>query len=1188
MRSMRHRLPNFRGLTAAFALLALPALFPSDAGAVQISIHSAFVHDAVMSNTACGTGPPAPLAGGVCCKIVHSGAVRFMCPMTDDDSVTTGTPKPAASGNISNDPQLQFDIAVATGAAGCHTRTGFFTGGNVSRNFCNKEVFLCAAIGYGTGDTTADLAIDTLQFEVFKFQDGSNALDAGSTPPLRTFFVDAPGAIPGNSTTLMTQLCNPDTNTPSSEVCKPVGPFCVLWDGNTNIQGFQGKTNGEFGFRVTVHTNQTGPSGNVQITATRAYPSGATLNELGLPASQRPITVDVTNVHVIRSSPSLAGQLTPVPAQPYNLFYRLSKDATMFLDINGVSDSGTLGRVRTILPGFTRVGEGTPNGSLSNGDSWNGRQDNGDFVTPGNYLARFAATSADQFGVDTAEETLLQIGIDPLQITDIRVAPLLTASTALAVLDYVLTEAATVYVDIYPPSTQFCNFATNLNGMGVVNTGAELTLPGKDFVPRVGGACAGGTFDAGNPGVAAPLLRRIVEQKPARVRTITFWDGRDGNGNFVSDGDYVFVIYAALPSQNGQAFSNAVDRRIWTSIAKSGFLNVTRGLPEISQVTPASTVIGTNPPIAGLQPFIFRYSMARDAFVTVNIRDLNNNLVRRLVNGELRPGQFGNVERWEDGKNDSGRVVSSGTYQVELIAVDPLDSSKSVRTSALFPVSMLRIIDIQTTSLLGGASETLSLSYQLSQPMMVSLNIYPPGTIIRSDRQWPPCGAVPTPTPCPQNLPTEGGIVDGSGNAVMPITTIHGFRAGRLRITEQWDGRDNNGLIVPDGQYVFLIVGQSTAPVVANYSPFPQDKTFGTINVQRGQILFPNFSVQPDVPTLFNSSNTITLHPFTIQYSLTRQSSVTIQVLNTSVPPQLVRTIISGDVRQNNILLTDVWDGRDDNGNFPPSGFYIVRAIANDVAAQLSQPSTAQITISYDPIRIFDVAVSPVRIDSGGSTIFYQVSEPMKVAIKIYRPGTVFDIQGNSNPPEAKSLVKRIVGVKAARVSIEDLWDGTDLRMVPVPDGGYKFKIIGSTDVSAIADITGDVLNASALSLDRPIDEIPVTRGASLDPVLDFEQHTFVFPNPISGNKGTFQIFLPFQARVKLRIYTMAGQLVHEKDFGEQAASYNVSGPVTYVWNKVNQSGRTIARGMYYALVRIEGSLGDRTVLQTTKKILVP
>jgi hypothetical protein len=45
---------------------------------------------------------------------------------------------------------------------------------------------------------------------------------------------------------------------------------------------------------------------------------------------------------------------------------------------------------------------------------------------------------------------------------------------------------------------------------------------------------------------------------------------------------------------------------------------------------------------------------------------------------------------------------------------------------------------------------------------------------------------------------------------------------------------------------------------------------------------------------------------------------------------------------------------------------------------------------------------------------------------------------------------------------------------------------------------------------------------------------------------------------------------------------------VRFVWNKVNQSGRTVARGLYYVVLRVEETEGGGTVLQTVKKVLVP
>ena len=82
----------------------------------------------------------------------------------------------------------------------------------------------------------------------------------------------------------------------------------------------------------------------------------------------------------------------------------------------------------------------------------------------------FQANTVDQYtkldgtingSGDLSQATTRQVALDPLQITDIRVQPLVGGSTSLAVMSYMLTEAATVYIDIYPPGTQFCPSGAN-------------------------------------------------------------------------------------------------------------------------------------------------------------------------------------------------------------------------------------------------------------------------------------------------------------------------------------------------------------------------------------------------------------------------------------------------------------------------------------------------------------------------------------------------------------------------------------------------------------------------------------------------------------------------------------------------------------------------------------------------------
>lgn len=1178
---------------AAFAgLFALHALSAAPSFGVQIFIDSAFVHrrnnQCIVQITPSGVPqfrcPPFPdevCAAAVAAPVCSPSSGTPCCPATCTSCGAGGTtalpaetglsinPREASFGwgNISNEPHIEF--ATEAAATACSANPG---GGVIDTNICNAALFMCASIGYGntdSGTSSTDIAIDEMSFEIFKFVDGANPLDEGTTPPVRTFFIDSPGVLEGGGCTSV-----PD---PANGCPGPLGPFCVLWDGSINIQGEFGKTNGQFGFRAKTKTNQTGASGNIQITAVRAYPSGATRDANNDIVSQKAIVVDVVDVHVVRSSPTMIGSISPVPAHPYTLSYRLSKDATTFIEIESPENGQTL---RSVLPGLPRVGENMPPAGLTaNADSWNGRADNGAILPPGVYMARVGAEARDQYGFDVAVDVLKQIALDPLQITDIRVQPLLEGATNLALLDYQLTEPATVYIDIYPPGTQFCRLSgENVNDVTRVPDDTNPNNPPKQFYPTYGGNCSG----AMPPAQSVSPVKRIVEQKPGRSRVTSFWDGRDQSGNVLSDGDYVYVIYAALPSQNGFPFGGvSADRRIWTSQVKSGFIPIIRGFVGISQIAPSSTVIGSSPSVAGINPFIFRYSLSRDALVTMKIFDSNGvNVVKTLIKNEIRPGLFPNAERWDEGYDENGLVISSGAYLVQLTAADPQFPAKVSTTTAMFSINMFRIADVSVSPLLSGASDIILINYQLSQTMFVGINIYPPGTIFKNVLdQWPPCGSI-TPSNCSQ-------IVDANNTPVQPVNSIRGLRVGRLRITDQWDGRDPNGLLVPDGLYPYTITAESTTTP----KRFPTDRVIGNIAVQRGQIIFTQFEIEPEIAQLFASSGagSISLHPYQINYQLTRQSSVTLQVLNTFNPPSLVRTIFAGEVREANLPITDLWDGLDDRGNFPPAGFYNIRALATDIAAQSSNlsVSTAQLTIIYNPLRIYDVAASPIRIDSPAARIVYQVSEPMKVAIKIYKPGTSFDTQGNPSPPDSVSLVKRIVEIKDPRHQVESIWDGTDLRLALVPDGTYKYKIVGSTDITAINTLTGDVITPSALATDREIQDLPVLRNGTDIPDADFVQNTFVYPNPATGANVNFQIFQPVQGRTKLRIHNIAGDLVYSQDFPERPSSFAQAIP-PFNWPKTNQAGRGVARGIYYAVIRFEGSLGDSIVYQTVKKVLIP
>ncbi|HOI41447.1 MAG TPA: hypothetical protein PK523_00745 [Elusimicrobiales bacterium] len=959
---------------------------------------------------------------------------------------------------------------------------------------------LCVQIECVVPSTPTLFGVDELSFEIFKFGPGGNPLDPASTPPIRTINLYNIGQ------------CNQQSGAPTAQTIGGPGHYyCTAWDGMYNINGMFGKTNGQYGFRATVKTNQvSATAGNISIQQTSAYPG----------ENQVPIQINVTNIHSVKSTPTVVGKITGVAAQPYNILYRLSRDATTTINIFAATGTGTLPLVRTLVDRLPRVGEGTPDGTLTNGDFWDGRDNNGRILPAGLYLARIEAESADMwaFGpgeyTDIARPTTVQIGLDPLQVTDVAIKPLGASSTDLATISYMLTEAATVHVGIYPPGT-----AIEVNASSV---SASITP-----------------------------LRLITEQKDRRTTVTTIWDGRDSSGNPVCDGDYVYAIWAELPSGDWTVRTNKV---------MVGAVPVARGLP-VALLNPSSTVIGSSPTAAMLDPFYFRYTPQRDALVNLTIKSMDGTtVVRRLVQNEPRAANFSNRDLW-DGRDEFGNYVASGTYLAELAVTDPLlcAAVKTSTVTALIPVDMFRIVDVRSTSLLGGTSSMATIGFELSQTMWMTINIYAAGSTQTAAGMWP----------------WEDSVT------LTPVYSISGVRPGRFRITEYWDGRDSDGRLMPDGRYPFTLVAK-TSGTAGGQMMYATDKVSGYIDITRGQIIFAGFDVIPSIPTMYNSSDSVKLPPYEITYSLNRQSTVTVQVMTLEIPPREVAHVASG-FRDGDILYQDFWDGKDNHGNFVPCDTYNVRIIAEDVSALLTQRTTVQMTIDACPLRIYDVSIVPLTQENP-AIISYQVSEAMKVATKIYKPGTNRSLQSDPGVEVPGTIVKRIIGVRPARTQITEYWDGTDLTLTRVPDGSYVFQIYGTTDTDNLNTLTGSLTHNYVRADDIVTANIPLTKGGVVDLCGEFEAGSFFFPNPYTGTSGRFRVKAPFGGKISMRLYNLAGDLVYKYDFGDQPGDNQAEHP----WPRTNQQGKTVAPGVYLAVLRFEATQGTREVCQTVKKILIP
>ena len=210
----------------------------------------------------------------------------------------------------------------------------------------------------------------------------------------------------------------------------------------------------------------------------------------------------------------------------------------------------------------------------------------------------------------------------------------------------------------------------------------------------------------------------------------------------------------------------------------------------------------------------------------------------------------------------------------------------------------------------------------------------------------------------------------------------------------------------------------------------------------------------------------------------------------------------------------------------------------------------------------------------------------MKTYLKIYKPGTTIDATGNPSPPESISLVRFFTGVKPARTQISDTWDGKDIKLSLLPDGNYKFKLVASTDTASIDTLSANVLAGASLADDLIIADVPIIRSGNANPKGDFITNTFIYPNPVNGSQATFNIWVPVQADVSVKLFTLAGDLVYDQFFANQPDSYN-NGALVFAWNRVNNSSRRLAPGVYFLLVRETDTKGGQSVYQTVKKILL-
>lgn len=607
-------------------------------------------------------------------------------------------------------------------------------------------------------------------------------------------------------------------------------PFCAAWDGSYEIAGEFGKSNGDFGFRATVAGDVPGDKiivENITYNSTIAYPG----------MNQIPIQVDVTNVHAVRSTPTVVGNITAVAAQPYTFAYRLSKDADVRVAIfdassgdkaeyAGTGDKSNTGDpikgenqiVRTLVDWQPRVGEGMKgvenDKQIVEFDSWDGRNNDGLLLPAGNYIAAIQAKTQDEWkGIDFSRAVTRQMSLDPLKLTDITVTGLNKKSTAYASINYVPTEPSKVYWEIYTPGTVFDGAksgTTTINTNSAVPTGTSPKIKDgtgslvyrsvedrtgrMNFNSRWDGLCGisagtripyviakGEVYPTDSTDVNGKLVGErtcatdggcvyyLTSETGGCSRMYAYKEKRSNGeicetvagclqsfayGSPMPDGNYVYVLWAEIPyngkyvnalggdgtpgftkketcSNSSKEINNQCFTGVKTLNYYTGQVAVERGLVDITIQPVSYATVGSSPTAYGLDPFIFKYSLARDASAVAKVTNSAGVDVKYLTpkEGVTQVAQQLNTLSW-DGRDDQGRMVTPGTYMFVVESKDAMFPAVTNRASAVFPVDMYRVVDVSTTDVYGDSDAKATISYSLSKAMNVQINIYNKDVVI--------------------------------------------------------------------------------------------------------------------------------------------------------------------------------------------------------------------------------------------------------------------------------------------------------------------------------------------------------------------------------------------------------------------------------------------------------------------------
>ncbi len=522
------------------------------------------------------------------------------------------------------------------------------------------------------------------------------------------------------------------------------------------------------------------------------------------------------------------------------------------------------------------------------------------------------------------------------------------------------------------------------------------------------------------------------------------------------------------------------------------------------------------------------YTADDERFITSyiwEVKDENGNVVRRFVNKDERPENesFKNLGsrlfaaekgtplpakfRW-DGVSDTGAPAEDGAYKVYLTFAD---DNGNTSTSGPFPVIL----------------DTVAPELKMAQPEGTDLVFSPDGDGFKDSFVIMQQGST-------EQL-WEAAVIDASGREVR---TYAWADSAVKKLT--WDGLDDNGQIVADGVYRYVLssTDQAGNSVEGSVYNIIVDTRQPQVNLSINRSKFS--------PGSAGTVNTITLKP-----EVSVKSGISEWVLE--VLDMNGKTMRSWTYRESPVLPASVeYMGRRDQGGYLPEGLYRARlslVYGNGFQPQVESP-------------VFEVDTTAPK---ASASVNWKVFAPQSgsarsnVTIRqdVSREGSWQGILYSGKTP-----VKEWTWMENVPETL--VWDGRGSDGQLVPDGEYTY-VLRSTDE---AGNTGQSKGVS-VRVDTGAVEASVT--SSLD----------IFAPGGSGTGSAVNLFLRANSDSQVGSWTLNVQDASENTLRSWSGNSDI--PEKVEWDGRSESGRVVTDGFYTASLTVNYQKGLSASSRTGK-----